>query len=156
MFTGIHILESRIFEYIPRGVFSHSVTDVYLPAMAKGERIAAHVAEGMWYELSTLRRYLDISLALLRQRGDDVYAGRNPTVDKEAEVHEAVFWDNVTVSRGARVRRAVLGDGVRIPAGERLEDAVVVRAELVSGMTPPAKAFKGQVKGENFVVPLSQ
>ena len=41
MFTGIHILESRIFEYIPRGVFSHSVTDVYLPAMARGERIAA-------------------------------------------------------------------------------------------------------------------
>src|SRR6267142_560976 len=145
MFTGIHILESRIFEYIPRGVFSHSVTDVYRPAMAKGERIAAHVAEGMWYELSTLRRYLDISLALLRQRGDDVYAGRNPSIDKDAEVHEAVFWDNVTVTRGARVRRAVLGDGVRIPAGERVEDAVVVRAELVSGMTPPAKALKGHV-----------
>jgi mannose-1-phosphate guanylyltransferase/phosphomannomutase len=156
MFTGIHILESRIFEYIPRGVFSHSVTDVYLPAMAKGERIAAHVAEGMWYELSTLRRYLDISLALLRQRGDDVYPGRNPTIDEEAEVHEAVFWDNVTVAKGARVRRAVLGDGVHIPAGERVEDEVVVRAALVSGMTPPAKALKGYVRGENFVVPLSQ
>ncbi len=156
MFTGIHILESRIFEYIPRGVFSHSVTDVYLPAMAKGERIAAHVAEGMWYELSTLRRYLDISLALLRQRGDDVYAGQNPAVDKEAEVHEAVFWDDVTVAKGARVRRAVLGDRVRIPAAEQVEDAVVVRAELVSGMTPPEKALKGHVKGENFVVPLSQ
>jgi len=156
MFTGIQILESRIFEYIPRGVFSHSVTDVYRPAMAKGERIAAQVAEGMWYELSTLRRYLDISLALLRQRGDDVYAGRNPTVDEEAEVHEAVLWDDVTVARGARVRRAVLGDGVRIPADEQVEDAVVVRAELVSGMTPPAKALKGHVQGENFVVPLSQ
>ena len=156
MFTGIQILESRIFEYIPRDVFSHSVTDVYRPAMAKGERIAAHVAEGMWYELSTLRRYLDISLALLRQRGDDVYVGRNPAVDEEAEVHEAVLWDDVTVARGARVRRAVLGDGVRIPADEQVEDAVVVRAELVSGMTPPAKALKGHVQGENFVVPLSQ
>jgi NDP-sugar pyrophosphorylase family protein len=156
MFTGIHILESRIFEYIPRGVFSHSVTDVYLPAMAKGERIAAHVAEGMWYELSTLRRYLDISLALLRRRGGEVYPGRNPSIDKEAEVHEAVLWDDVTVAKGSRVRRAVLGDGVHIPAGERVEDAVVVRAELVSGMTPPAKALKGQVKGANFVVPLSQ
>ncbi|HMJ26219.1 MAG TPA: nucleotidyltransferase family protein, partial [Pyrinomonadaceae bacterium] len=30
MFTGIHILESRIFDYIPRGVFSHTITDVYL------------------------------------------------------------------------------------------------------------------------------
>ena len=156
MFTGIHILESRIFDYIPRGVFSHSVTDVYLPAMARGERIAAHVAAGMWYELSTLRRYLDISLALLRLQGKDIYPGRNPSIDKQAEVHEAVLWDNVSVAKGAHVRRAVLGDGVRIPAGERVEDAVVVRAALVSGMTPPAKALPGHVQGENFVVPLSQ
>jgi len=156
MFTGIHILDPRIFKYIPRGVFSDSVTDVYRPAIANGERIAAHVAEGMWYELSTLRRYLDISLALLRRRGDDVYAGRNPSIDNEAEVHEAVLWNNVTVGKGSHVRRAVVGDGVRIPGGERVEDAVVVRAELVSGMTPPAKALKGQVQGDNFVVPLSQ
>ena len=60
------------------------------------------------------------------------------------------------VAKGAGVRRAVLGDGVRIPADEQVEDAVVVRAELVSGMTPPAKALKGHVQGENFVVPLSQ
>ena len=31
MFTGIQILEPRIFDYIPRGVFSHSITDVYPP-----------------------------------------------------------------------------------------------------------------------------
>jgi NDP-sugar pyrophosphorylase family protein len=156
MFTGIHILDPRIFEYIPRGVFSDSVTDVYRPAIANGERIAAHVTEGMWYELSTLRRYLDISLALLRRRGDDVYAGRNPSIDGEAEVHEAVLWNNVTVGKGSHVRRSVVGDGVRIPAGQRVEDAVIVRAELVSGMKPPAKALKGQVRGDNFVVPLSQ
>ncbi len=47
MFTGIQILESRIFDYIPRGVFSHSTVDVYPQAIAKGEPIAAHVADGM-------------------------------------------------------------------------------------------------------------
>jgi mannose-1-phosphate guanylyltransferase / phosphomannomutase len=156
MFTGIHILESRIFDYIPRGVFSHSVTDVYLPAIAKGERIAAHIARGMWYELSTLRRYLDISLALLHERGEDVYAGRGPSIDREAEVHEAVLWDKVTIEKGAHIHRAVLGDGVRIPANERVEDAVVVRADLMRNIRPPAKALKGHVEGENFVVPLSQ
>lgn len=156
MFTGIHILESRIFEYIPRGVFSHTITDVYLPAMARGERIAAHVAEGMWYELSTLERYLDISLALLRQQGTDVYRGTNSSIDRNADVHDAVCWDEVTVESGAHIRRAVLGDGVRIGAGERIENAVVVRAELVSGRTPPAKALKGHLQGHNFVVPLSQ
>ncbi len=156
MFTGIHILEPRIFEYIPRGVFSDTVTDVYLPAIARSERVAAHVAEGMWYELSTLRRYLDISLALLRRRGADVYVGVNPSIDRAAEVHEAVLWDNVTIERGAQVRRAVLGDGVRLRAGEQVEDAVVVRSELVAGITPPAKALKGHVEGDNFVVSLSQ
>ena len=156
MFTGVHILEPRIFEYIPRGVFSDTVKDVYLPAIARSERIAAHVAEGMWYELSTLRRYLDISLALLHRRGDDVHVGANPSIDRAAEVHEAVLWDNVTIERGAQVRRAVLGDGVRLRAGERVEDAVVVRSELVAGITPPAKALKGHVEGDNFVVSLSQ
>ena len=156
MFTGINILEPRIFEYIPRGVFSDTITDVYLPAMSKGERIAAHIAEGTWYELSTPGRYLDISLALLRQRGEDVYAGRNPSIDKEAEVRDAVLWDDVTVEGGAHVRRAVLGDGVRIPAGELMEDAVVVRSELVAGIAPPAKAPRGHFSGDNFVVPLSQ
>lgn len=156
MFTGIHVLEPRIFDYIPRGVFSHTITDVYLPAIAKGERIAAHISGGMWYELSTLKRYLDISLALMHQNGKDVHPGCNSSIEPGAQVHEAVLWDNVTVERDAYVRRAVLGDGVRISAGERIEDAVVVRAELVSGKTPPAKALPGQQRGANFVVSLSQ
>ncbi len=156
MFTGIHILESRIFDYIPRGVFSHTITDVYLPAMAKGERIAAHVSAGMWYELSTLKRYLDISLALMKEQGTDVYPGYNSSIAPGAEVYDTIFWDDVTVESGAYIRRAVLGDGVRISARERIEDAVVVRAELVCGKTPPAKAPKGQLQGENFVVSLSQ
>ena len=156
MFTGIQILDPRIFEYIPRGVFSHSTVEVYPQAIAKGERVAAHVAEGMWYELSTRERYLDISLALLNQRGLDVYTGEKPSIDEQAEVRESILWNDVTIEPGARVRRAVLGDGVRVRAGELVADAVVVRADLVAGMTPPAKALKGYVRGENFVVSLSQ
>ena len=156
MFTGIQILESRIFDYIPPGVFSHSTTEVYPRAIANGERIAVHLAAGMWYELSTLERYLDISLALLRREGRDVYTGRNPSIAEEAEVHDSVLWDNVIVEKGASVRRAILGDGVRVPTGERLENVAVVRGELVAGMTPPAKALKGHAVGLNFVVPLSQ
>jgi len=156
MFTGIQILDPRIFEYIPRGVFSHSTVDVYPQAIAKGEPVAAQVAEGMWYELSTLQRYLDISLALLNQRGLNLYAGDNPSIDRQAEVRESILWNEVTIEAGARLRRAVLGDGVRVRAGELVNEAVVVRADLVAGLTSPAKALEGYVRGENFVVPLSQ
>jgi NDP-sugar pyrophosphorylase family protein len=156
MFTGIQVMDSRIFDYIPPGVFSHSTVDVFPKAIAKRERIAAHVAEGTWFELSTLQRYLDISLALLNQNGLSRYTGSGASIDREAEVRESILWNGVVVESGARVRRTILGDGVCVRADEEVADAVVVRAELVAGVTPPAKAPKGFVKGDNFVVPLSQ
>jgi NDP-sugar pyrophosphorylase family protein len=156
MFTGIHILEPRIFEYIPRKVFSDSVVHVYPKAMAAGERIAAHVGEGMWYELSTLQRYLDISLALMEREGRDIFVGNGSEIEDTGEVREAVLWDSVNIERGARVSRAVLGDGVHVRSNEVVQDAVIVRADLVAGKTPPAKAMKGYQQDDKFVVSLSQ
>lgn len=156
MFTGIQILAPRIFDYIPRGIFSHSTVDVYPQAIAKGERIVAHVAEGKWYELSTLQRYLDISLALLKNEGVNTYCGLESVVSESADVSDSVLWDGVTIEAGAIVRRSVVGDGVRVPSGENHEHEVIVRADLIAGLTPPAKALQGTIQGENFVVSLSQ
>ena len=155
MFTGIHILEPRIFDYIPRGVFSDSITDVYPQAMRAGERIAAHVGAGYWYELSTARRYLDTSLALMRREGRNVELGPGSHIETSAEVQDTVLWEDVRVEAGAHVRRAVLGAGVRVPRGETIEDAAVVRAELVRAAERPAKGLTGVVRGENFVAPLA-
>ena len=156
MFTGIQILEPSIFDYIPRGVFSHSTTDVYPQAMANGNRIAVHIAEGKWYELSTLQRYLDISLALLAERNENNWAGAGSVIAAGAEVSQTILWDRAEVAPSARLRRTVLADDVQIPSGEVIEDAVVVRKSLVAGKTPPAKALKGEFRGDNFVVPLTQ
>jgi NDP-sugar pyrophosphorylase family protein len=156
MFTGIQILEPRIFDYIPRGIFSHSTVDVYPQAIATGERIVAHVGEGTWYELSTLQRYVDISLALLKNEGVNTYCGLNSFVSESADVSDSILWDSVLIEGGATVRRSVVGDGVRIRSGENHEDEVIVRADLISGLAPPAKALPGSIQGENFVVSLSQ
>jgi NDP-sugar pyrophosphorylase family protein len=156
MFTGIQILEPEIFNYIPRGVFSHSTTDVYPQAMLNGERVAVHVAAGRWLELSTLQRYLDISLLLLSERGETLTAGAECEISPGAEIAESVLWDRVVVETGARVKRAILGDNVRIGAGEVVENAAVVCADLVQGKSQPAKALSGYLKGSNFVVPLAE
>lgn len=156
LFTGIQILEPRIFDYIPRGVFSHSTTDVYPQAMAAGERIAAHVAEGRWYELSTIPRYLEISLAMLKDTGRQIEMGAGCSVSPGAHLSESILWDEVIIEDKATVRRAVLGDGVRVQAGETIENAAVVRAALVKNSEPPPKALQGEFRGENFVVPLPQ
>lgn len=155
MFTGIHILEPRIFDYIPRGVFSDSVTDVYPKAMANGETIAAHVGTGTWRELSTLKRYVDISVELLKERNEQYTAGKNCAISSTAQITDSVLWDNVTVSDKTRVQHCVLGDHVRVPEGEEIENAVVVRRELIEGKIRPEKAAaSGYINGENFIVPL--
>lgn len=156
MFTGIQILEPRIFDYIPRGVFSHSTVDVYPQAIAKGERIVAYVGAGQWYELSTIQRYLEVNLKLLADKGEDVYLGSRSTIAFGAAVHQSILWDEVSVAPGATVRQAILGDGVRIQSGEVIESAAVVRLSLVQNATPPSKALKGEVLGDNFVVSLTQ
>lgn len=155
MFTGIQILEPRIFEYIPRGVFSHSTTDVYPQAIASGEIVAAHVASGRWRELSTLKRYLDITAEMLKERGQRYVAGADVIISPTARIEESILWDRVTVGSGAFVNRAVLADDVKVAENEVIESAVVVPRTLVEGRMPPAKALAGYFQGENFVVPLT-
>jgi NDP-sugar pyrophosphorylase family protein len=155
MFTGIHILEPRIFEYIPRGVFSDSVVDVYPQAIAKGERVVAHVASGKWRELSTLQRYLDISLEMLREMGASLSLGQDCQISDSASVADSILWDRVKVDSNAKVKRAILADDVQVAGNDVIENAVVVPLSLIEGKTPPAKALRGRVQGENFVVSLS-
>ena len=156
MFTGIQFLEPGIFDYIPHGVFSHSTTDVYPKAIENGEKIAVHIAEGKWYELSTIQRYLEISLLLNEGRNKGVICGERDYVSDDAMVNDSVLWDDVRIESGAVVRNSILGDGVVIKSNEIIENAVVVRAELVIGEEPPPKALRGEFIEENFVVSLTQ
>ena len=156
MFTGIQILDPRVFDFIPSGVFSHSVTDVYVPAIARGDRVAAHVARGSWYELSTVRRYLETSVTLMKREGRDVESGQDSSIEEGALVTESVLWEQVNVARGARVTRSVLGAGVWVGPGEVFDNAVVVRAELARGVERPEKGLQGDFRGPNFVAPIPE
>jgi NDP-sugar pyrophosphorylase family protein len=97
MFTGIHIFEPRVFEYIPRGVYSDIVPTFYRPAIARGEKIAAHITRGNWFELSTIPRYLDISLAMLNGQKEKIVRGENCRISNSAQISESIIWDNVNI-----------------------------------------------------------
>jgi NDP-sugar pyrophosphorylase family protein len=154
MFTGIHIMEPRVFDYIPRGKYSDIVPTFYNPALAVGEKIAAHVTDANWFELSTIQRYLDISLAMMG--AGDVHFGKNCTLGGAASLKDTVMWDDVTIGDGAVLYRTVVADGVDIEPGEHFENAAIVRADMVRNCSEiPAKALKGYVQGTNYVVPLN-
>jgi NDP-sugar pyrophosphorylase family protein len=148
MFTGIQVLSPRVFEYIPRGRFSHSTTDVYPRAIEAGEAVIAHISKGDWYEMSTLDRYLEASILFMRKRGMSVVAGAGAVIEEGARVRDSVLWENVHVESGADIHRAVLAAGVRIPRGTYINDAVVARLDRVR------QVERGEVVGENIIVPL--
>ncbi len=155
MFTGIHILEPRVFDYIPRGVYSDIVPTFYNPAIKNGEKIAAHITDGSWFELSTIPRYLEICLAMMN--GANVFKGENCSISEGAQVKDSVIWDDVKIEDGAQLYKTIIADGVKIKRGERFENAAIVRAEMLSHSKEiPEKALKGYTNGENYVVPLNQ
>lgn len=155
MFTGIHILEPRVFDYIPRGVYSDIVPVFYNPAIANGEKIAAHVTDANWFELSTIPRYLDISLAMMAP-DQNTCLGENCTVAETAVVRDSVIWDDVVIAEDTHLYRTIIADGVRIQAGEHFENAAIVRADMVRHAEEiPEKALRGYIQGENYIVPLN-
>jgi mannose-1-phosphate guanylyltransferase/phosphomannomutase len=152
MFTGIHILEPVIFDYIPRGIFSDSVRDIYPKAMAKGELIGAHITRGSWYELSTIERYLIISLEFLQREGRSLLMDEGCYIDPGARVERSILWKNVRVEDGAKLSECVIGDRVIIPAGAEFHRAAIVRAGPEELRERPEKSLPGELFGENLVV----
>ena len=146
MFTGIQVLSPRIFKYVPRGCFSHSTIHVYPQAIAAGEAVIGHISADDWYEMSTLKRYLEAHIRLTP--GQSVITGEGCVIEQGAIVEQAVLWDRVTVESGARVSQSVLADGVRIPANATIDRAVVVRRDIVRQIE------RGEVVGENVIVPV--
>jgi len=155
-FTGIHILGPGIFDYIPRGVFSDSVRDVYPKAMVDGRIVAAHVVANAgansWLELSTIERYLTISLELLRREGRGVVMDAGCEIESGATVERSVLWKRVRVERGARLTECVVGDGVIIPSGAEFRRAAIVRADSAPLNERPEKALPADIIGDNLVV----
>lgn len=154
MFTGIQILEPRVFDFIPKNQESDIISVFYRPAIAAGETIAAHVAAGNWYELSTIPRYLDVSLAVNGGAHNNIIVGRNCQIGENADVRDSILWNNVLIESGATVFRAILGDGVQIKSGEKIENAAIVRADLVRNKEIPEKALSGRFENDKYIVPL--
>src|SRR4030095_12979726 len=66
MFSGSHVISSRVFRYLPDKDFSGIVDEVYQPLLdAKREAIAGVIDDGLWFDIGTPQRYLTASRALL-------------------------------------------------------------------------------------------
>jgi NDP-sugar pyrophosphorylase family protein len=169
LFTGIHVLDPRLLERLPRG-FSDSVRDLYAPLVADGERVLGVPLKGTWYDLGSPALYLAAQQALLRKKAvagqgrswfhpeaqihpgarlECSVVGRGCVVGEGARVLGSVLWEGVRVRAGARIDNAILADGVSVATGESIQGMVVTKAG------PRTTAGAGEIRAGRIFTELS-
>ena len=167
-FTGIHILDPKIFCEIPADVKSEINREIYPRLIEKGARISGYVHAGFWRELGTPQRYLQGSLDLLRMgdagylqrirlregvysatpirelRGttDPVFlAGEGVTMEAHCSAAEAIVGNRVVLHRRSSILRSILWDHVEVGEESALSECIVTSGVRV----PPYGRFHRKI-----------
>ncbi len=137
LFASVHILEPRIFDYIPPGRFWEIIKQAYPAAIAEGEAVLGYsVGQGYWNALDDAVRYLQAQRYLLRKEQDDrstfystqaqifpltqlgpfVSIEEGCVVESRARVENSILWRNARVRSGISLKNCIIGSGVTIDA----------------------------------------
>ena len=135
MFSGSHLIASRIFDLLPNKEFSGIVDEVYIPLIASGkETVAAVVDDGPWFDIGTPQRYISAARGVLEM----TIAGKIPVVKGSRIVRDSIVHQTAsvqgTITRstvGARsairgeLRDCIVGEECRITGSAFLESCIV-------------------------------
>jgi mannose-1-phosphate guanylyltransferase len=119
-FTGVHVLEPEIFDYLPSRGPAGIVRDAYRALLAAGRPLAAHQDAGAWRDLGTPQTYLEANL----EAADDFPLGRFADLPFEGERRPGC-WIGKDAHIAGTVQRSVVGAGAKVPAGSELVDSLV-------------------------------
>ena len=152
VFVGVHILESRIFDIIPSGVFYEINAQVYPMLIEKGEKVFGYNLSGYWNDVGTLKRYLKVHNEIFQdkipfikrkyevesyQTGENctitggnvdlkfAVLGENCRVGNNTAIVESIVLDNVKIGKSVRMKMTIIDNGVSIDDGMVIENSVV-------------------------------
>ena len=131
MFLGIHVLEPRVFEFLPAEGFSCINNQAYTAMIKRGLDVAAYFHGGFWFDLGTPATYLSANLSLLSGRV------RPPQLDplKGAEPGGVLLGEGVRLGRGVELGPEVaVGDGCVIGDEAKISRSVIWAGEEIAPM----------------------
>lgn len=142
-FTGVHVLEPALFDFMREDGPEDINREVYLKALEAGQRIHGIVTQGYWSDLGTPSRYLATVRDLLHQqvpaapfgdawpltpraRGEGNFWREDATPLAAKVSGPAYFAAGARVDPSARIGAGVaVGRSAVVPAGARVNRAVV-------------------------------
>lgn len=128
-FIGIHVVGASLRAALPeKGCL---VGDVYLPALARGATLEAHVVEVPFSDVGSLAEYVAANRAWLERRGEKEWAAPDATVD--AATDGSIIGSRARID--APATRCIVWPGAHVTAP--VEDAIVTPRRVV-GYAPAA------------------
>ena len=125
-FIGVQAVESRAFDGVPDNRPSETIRTLYPSLLANhAGAIAAFTSEATFLDVGTPRDYFDTVSRVARAEGVPFDRGERVQVAADAQLAEAILWDDVTVEPGAHLHRCIVADGVVVKPG-RYDEQVLV------------------------------
>ncbi|MCX8043467.1 MAG: NDP-sugar synthase [Desulfobacterota bacterium] len=138
-YTGIAIMHSRFFEYVPQG-YADMIDIVLNLIQQKKERIIGHVVQNhVWADVGTIDDYLAIHRKILIQHipliaaehipnsslfinGDSIIEknvclrgfvsiGKNCIIKSGSVIEDSIIWDNTVISKNSILKNSIAGKG---------------------------------------------
>lgn len=134
-YTGVQVVGPKMLQYLPPGE-PHQLVDAWRRALAAGERLAALVVTGhFWQDLGTPGGYLTAHSRLLQGEAPglsryfgcitDPFLGPDAVIEAGAECGGVCLGERVRIGAGARLRRTVVWEGAVIEPGVELEECII-------------------------------
>ncbi len=123
-FTGIHIIEPEVLNYIPSGKFSN-IIDCYRELIRSGEPIRAYLShEHYWRDIGTVNSYVLANKESLHE--NSFLLAPDCRIHSTARMEEwAIIGTNVLLDKDVEIRRSILWNDVRVRRGTKVIDSVV-------------------------------
>jgi mannose-1-phosphate guanylyltransferase/mannose-1-phosphate guanylyltransferase/phosphomannomutase len=125
VFTGIHIFEPEVFQWIPQDRFSEINQEIYPQMIEGGQEVRGIVADAFWTEVGSHETYL-------KAHGEHL-SRHNVDVVTESDLSDrGRLTPPVLIGRGCQVEaRARIGPSVVVGHGSRIGQGAVIEESVV-------------------------
>jgi mannose-1-phosphate guanylyltransferase len=130
-FTGIHIIEPELLNFIPAGIYSN-IIDCYRRLIRSGRSIKAYISENhYWRDIGTIDSYVQANRESLGKGA--FLAGSGSRIDPSAHLFDwAVIGDGTVIQKGAEIRRSILWENVKVGPGLKVSRSIVTAGREVT------------------------
>lgn len=124
VFSGMHVFAPELLAEVSEGP-ADIVESLYLPLLARGERIESFATRALWHDLGTRQRYLDGALAWVAGRPGGGWISPAAEISPKASIDRSIIEAGCRIETGATIERSVLLSGTAIGAGSVLRSALL-------------------------------